>query len=119
MAASPSPMSMTPAFSPGALDDPWGLGGSFFRWKREDLYEQCSDHMTEKMPSSTRFGSRPSALQDAIIFLGRKAVIGDHLGRDAGSFENVHGRPLSPVCQRRLGCDERQAQPLGRLVARL
>ena len=28
---------------------------------REDLYEQCSDHMTEKMPSSTRFGSRPSS----------------------------------------------------------
>src|SRR5205807_4398159 len=27
---------------------------------REDLYEQCSDHMTEKTPSSTRFGSRPS-----------------------------------------------------------
>src|SRR6185369_873613 len=28
---------------------------------REDLYEQCSDHMTEKIPSSTRLGSRPSS----------------------------------------------------------
>ena len=35
--------------------------GSFFRWRRELLYEQCSDHITEKMPSSTRLGSRPSA----------------------------------------------------------
>ena len=25
--------------------------------------EQCSDHMTEKMPSSTRFGSRPRAFR--------------------------------------------------------
>src|SRR6266849_2208112 len=28
---------------------------------REDLYEQCSDHITEKTPSSTVFGSRPSS----------------------------------------------------------
>src|SRR5690348_1249320 len=28
---------------------------------RDDLYEQCSDHMTEKMPSSTKLGSRPSS----------------------------------------------------------
>src|SRR5215510_13314097 len=27
---------------------------------REDLYEQCSDHMTEKIPSSAKLGSRPS-----------------------------------------------------------
>ena len=27
----------------------------------EEDYEQCSDHITEKMPSSTRFGSRPSS----------------------------------------------------------
>src|SRR6266404_2158926 len=28
---------------------------------RDDLYEQCSDHITEKTPSSTVFGSRPSS----------------------------------------------------------
>src|SRR5690349_20699070 len=28
---------------------------------RDDLYEQCSDHMTEKIPSSTKLGSRPSS----------------------------------------------------------
>src|ERR1700712_1844783 len=58
MQASPSPMSITPAFSPG----PWithdALVGSFARWKRVDLYEQCSDHITLKMPSSTKLGSR-------------------------------------------------------------
>ena len=35
-----------------------------------DLYEQCSDHITEKMPSSVRFGSRPMRVEDALIFLG-------------------------------------------------
>src|SRR6478752_2456734 len=61
MQASPSPMSMTPAFSPGPWITQGALVGSFFRWTRDDLYEQCSDHITEKMPSSVRFGSRPSA----------------------------------------------------------
>src|SRR5260221_9290367 len=54
----PSPMSTTPAFSPG----PWiTLGpvvGNLARCRRLDLYEQCSDHITEKTPSSTRLGSR-------------------------------------------------------------
>src|SRR4028118_405654 len=54
-------MSMTPAFSPGPQITQGAVVGSFFRWMREDLYEQCSDHMTEKMPSSVRFGSRPIA----------------------------------------------------------
>src|SRR6266550_9338736 len=35
--------------------------GRRFRWTREDLYEQCSDHITENTPSSTVFGSRPSS----------------------------------------------------------
>src|SRR4028119_1096627 len=63
MAASPSPMSMTPAFSPGPQITQGASVGSFFRCTREDLYEQCSDHITEKMPSSTMFGSRPSAFR--------------------------------------------------------
>src|SRR5438128_11219896 len=33
--------------------------GSFFSSRREFLYEQCSLHITEKMPSSVKFGSRP------------------------------------------------------------
>src|ERR1700744_4404776 len=59
MAASPSPMSITPAFSPGPWITQGALVGSFFRWARVDLYEQCSLHITLKMPSSTKVGSRP------------------------------------------------------------
>jgi hypothetical protein len=33
--------------------------GNVFSHMRDDLYEQCSDHMTEKIPSSVKFGSRP------------------------------------------------------------
>src|SRR3954470_22841322 len=61
IAARPSPMSITPAFSPGPQITHGALVGSFLRCTRDDLYEQCSDHMTEKMPSSVRFGSRPRA----------------------------------------------------------
>src|ERR1700753_1053912 len=59
MAACLSPMSITPAFSPGPWITQGALVGSFFRCTREDLYEQCSDHITEKMPSSVIEGSRP------------------------------------------------------------
>ena len=51
-AANPSPMSTTPAFSPG----PWMTRGPFVgrrrRCTRDDLYEQCSLHITLKTPSS-------------------------------------------------------------------
>src|SRR5712664_3722668 len=61
--ASPSPMSMTPAFSPG----PWITQGAWVgkvrRWIFEDLYEQCSFHMAEKMPSSVKVGGRPISLR--------------------------------------------------------
>src|SRR5207245_1043287 len=52
--ASPSPMSTTPAFSPG----PWmtcgpSVGG-FVRKVRELLYGQCALHTTEHLPASVR-----------------------------------------------------------------
>src|SRR5262245_34137245 len=52
-------MSTMPAFSPGPWITRGPAVGNFFKWTREDLYEQCSLHIAEKMPSSTRFGSRP------------------------------------------------------------
>src|SRR3954468_12561976 len=57
----PSPTSTTPAFSPGGTMTRSPEVGSRLRWTRDDLYEQCSDHITEKTPSSTRLGSRPSS----------------------------------------------------------
>src|SRR6476660_1254732 len=55
----PSPMSTAPAFSPGPCTTRGPVVGNFRKCTREDLYEQCSDHMTENMPSSVKFGSRP------------------------------------------------------------
>src|SRR5688500_11961594 len=57
-------MSTTPAFSPmPASSLPMGIsGGSQVNWRRctlDDLYEQCSDHMTEYMASSDEVGRRP------------------------------------------------------------
>ena len=42
-----------------SLDDPRPLVGSVRSHFFEDLYEQCSFHMAEKMPSSVKLGSRP------------------------------------------------------------
>src|SRR3954463_7945341 len=53
-------MSMMPAFSPGPWTTSFDRVGSRFRWTRDDLYEQCSLHITLKIPSSVREGSRPS-----------------------------------------------------------
>src|SRR5688572_10758926 len=53
-------MSMTPALSSPALTSTVGpVVGNFFNSNRVFLYEQCSLHITEKIPSSVKFGSRP------------------------------------------------------------
>src|SRR6476469_7334057 len=67
----PSPMSTAPAFSPGPCTTRGPVVGSFLRWTRELLYEQCSDHMTENMPSSVILGSRPKISR---IFLYSSSV---------------------------------------------
>src|SRR6185437_9676886 len=56
-------MSMTPAFSPGPWITCGPLVGSVRRWTLEDLYEQCSFHIAEKIPSSVTLGSRPISLR--------------------------------------------------------
>src|SRR5215471_14983819 len=61
--ASPSPMSMTPAFSPGPWITHGALVGRPRRCTLEDLYEQCSFHIAEKMPSSVNVGVRPISLR--------------------------------------------------------
>src|SRR5277367_3624075 len=61
-AAKPSPMSTTPAFSPGPWITRAPLVGSRRRCRREDLYEQCSLHITLKTPSSVYDGVRPRCL---------------------------------------------------------
>src|SRR3989304_6035696 len=60
--ARPSPISTMPAFSPGPCNTNSPLVGKPLRCFLDDLYEQCSLHMTENMPSSRRFGSLPREL---------------------------------------------------------
>src|SRR5438876_1855768 len=57
--ASPSPISTTPAFSPGPQITRGPVVGNLLSQVFDDLYEQCSLHITEKMPSSVGFGVRP------------------------------------------------------------
>src|ERR1700752_2993276 len=52
-------MSTTPAFSPGPWITRGPLVGSVFSHFLDDLYEQCSFHIAEKMPSSVKVGARP------------------------------------------------------------
>src|SRR6266446_9906919 len=52
-------MSITPAFSPGPWITHGAVVGKVRRWIFEDLYEQCSFHIAEKMPSSVKVGVRP------------------------------------------------------------
>src|SRR5882757_8247273 len=52
-------MSTTPAFSPGPCTTSLPRVGNRFRCTLLDLYEQCSLHITEKIPNSVMFGSRP------------------------------------------------------------
>src|SRR5260370_42007789 len=35
------------------------LVGNLRKWRRDDLYEQCSFHIAETMPSSVKVGVRP------------------------------------------------------------
>ena len=57
-AARPSPISTTPAFSPGPWMTQAPVVGSCFSQTREDLYEQCSDHITLNTPSSAMARAR-------------------------------------------------------------
>src|SRR5258708_2163754 len=59
-AAQPAPISTAPAFSPGPCSTASPVEGSRRRRALDDLYEQCSDHSTPSIPSSTAFGGRLS-----------------------------------------------------------
>src|SRR5260370_42381843 len=72
IAAWPSPISTTPAFSPGPQMTRGPVVGSRRSHLREDLYGQCSLHITEKMPSSVRLGVRPRMRTARANSSGRK-----------------------------------------------
>src|SRR5271168_2185966 len=102
--AQPSPISMMPAFSPGPCSTSLLRVGRRFRCTREDLYEQCSLHITLKMPSSVMVGSRPP--RSCLIFSyssggrpccrrvsGEKAEVREVAmgGASIVAFERAHG----------------------------
>src|SRR5580700_7521275 len=60
--ASPSPISTTPAFSPGPQMTRGPSVGSVLSQTFDDLYEQCSLHIAENTPNSVRLGVRPRML---------------------------------------------------------
>src|SRR5579862_6593796 len=70
--AQPSPISTIPAFSPGPCTTRRLFVGKRFRCTRDDLYEQCSLHITLKIPSSVSVGSRPS--RNCLIFSNSSGV---------------------------------------------
>src|SRR5918911_4366344 len=82
----PSPMSMTPAFSPGPWVTQGALVGSPRRWIRDDLYEQCSFHIAEKMPSSVKLGSRPISFRMRSYSSGLSPWAATSSGVILGSF---------------------------------
>src|SRR6185369_15219 len=82
----PSPMSITPAFSPGPWITQGALVGRPFRWMREDLYEQCSFHIAEKMPSSVKVGSRPISFRMRSYSSGLSPWAATSSGVILGSF---------------------------------
>src|SRR5882724_13324489 len=84
--ASPSPISMTPAFSPGPWIT-WGPAvGKVLRWIFEDLYEQCSFHIAEKIPSSVMVGSRPISCKIRSYSSGLRPCSATSSGVILGSF---------------------------------
>src|SRR5471032_2144760 len=91
MAAWPSPMSMTPAFSPGPWITHGALVGNFFSHTLEDLYDQCSLHMAEKMPSSTIVGVRPMILSRRSYSSAARPCSATTFGVIAGSFGSLTG----------------------------
>src|SRR6185369_1123274 len=69
---------------------------------REDLYEQCSDHMTEKIPSSTRLGSRPSSSfirsNSCCVRLCAEITSGVIILKDSAVGAALRGRPSHESC---------------------
>src|SRR5207237_9005093 len=93
-------MSTTPAFSSPALTKMFGpVVGNFLSSFLEFLYEQCSLHITEKIPSSVKFGSRPRVFLMRSNSSGVRPCSANSLGVRVGSALDcrVDSEPLANV----------------------
>src|ERR1700685_2331620 len=80
-------MSMTPAFSHGPWITQGALVGSVRKWTCEDLYEQCSFHIAENMPSSVKLGLRPISFSRRAYSSGLRPCSAISSGVMAGSVD--------------------------------
>src|SRR5271167_3606364 len=102
-------MSTTPAFSPGPWITHGALVGSVRKWIFEDLYEQCSFHIAEKMPSSVKVGVRPISATSRAYSSGLSPCSAMSSGVMAGSFEVTCAVRLAPSRREGVGQDEEVA----------
>src|SRR3954462_5044911 len=93
----PSPTSTIPAFSPGGTMTRSPVVGRRFRCTREDLYEQCSDHITEKTPNSTNVGSRPKSSLMRSYSSGLRLCAATTSGVIASEFMASGAAPLEMI----------------------
>ncbi len=82
-------MSITPAFSPGPWITQGALVGSVRRWIFEDLYEQCSFHIAEKMPSSVNARRAADQRPEALVLVRLEAMGGDQRGGHGRLFDGL------------------------------
>src|SRR5208282_2059761 len=103
--ASPSPISTTPAFSPGPQITRGPVVGKVFSHTFDDLYEQCSLHIAEKTPSSVRFGVRPRIASQRANSSAESPI---SAASDAVTFEPELTAARSPIRRKALA---RQCSP--------
>src|SRR4051812_45723494 len=124
-------MSMTPAPSPGPTSTHGASVGNRPRCGREDLYEQCSDHITEYIASSRCVGSRPSssttaASSSSVIPSCRcsgsaiELRLATSVARECADPFSLNERPVMPTKpkKRAMSSDHKAALSEGRNQAR-
>src|SRR5215475_10443828 len=104
-------MSITPAFSPGPWITQGALVGSVRRWTLEDLYEQCSFHIAEKMPSSVKLGVREMSARMRSYSSGLRPWASTSAGVTVGCLTGfllaMRGGPCGPPFRRDARAAER------------
>src|SRR5260370_22523158 len=98
--ASPSPMSTTPAFSPGPQITRGPVVGNVWSQIFDDLYEQCSLHITENIPSSVMFGA-PEDRDYPLKLLDAQPEFGGKLRGDVALVRHRIPESSSPPATRR------------------
>jgi len=95
IAASPSPMSITPAFSPGPQITHGASVGSFFKMDARAFVAAMLRPHDRKDAELEQIRFAPERFQDAGIFVGREAMLGDDLRSMRGASRTSMRGPLA------------------------